>query len=267
MVLRSPVPLNPPPRCLGEWLAEWARRTPERTFLAERDGHGAWRHLIYGAAHRAARAVGQGLLDRGLGPERPLLILSENSIEHALMMLGALQAGVPVAPVSIAYARLSQDFRKLRYIADLVAPGLLYVSDGARYGAALGALDLTAIEIVAGANPPRRRGVTEFSELLATEPGAGIDAAYAATRSGHGGEDPLHLGLHRRAQGRHQHPPHALLQPGGAGADLAVPHRAAAGAGGLAAVEPHFRRQPRHQPGAAQRRHALYRRRQAAARA
>lgn len=180
MVLRSPVPLNPPPRCLGMWLEAWAHRTPDRAFLAERDDSGAWRRLAYGEAHRAARAIGQALLDRGLGPERPLLILSENSIEHALMMLGALQAGVPVAPVSIAYARLSQDFRKLRYIADLVAPGLLYVSDGARYGAALGALDLTSIEIVAGANPPRRRGVTEFPDLLATLPGAAIDTAYAA---------------------------------------------------------------------------------------
>src|SRR5882757_2545039 len=96
LVLRSPVLLNPPPRCLGEWLAGWAHRAPERAFLVERDGSGAWCRLTYGEAHRAARAIGQGLLDRGLGPERPLLILSENSIEHGLMMLGALQAGVPV---------------------------------------------------------------------------------------------------------------------------------------------------------------------------
>jgi len=180
LLLRSPVPLNEPPRCLGEYLAQWAVRTPARVAFAERDGTGGWRPLTYGAAQRGARAIGQALLDRGLGPERPLLILAENSIEHALMMLGALQAGVPVAPVSIAYARLSQDFRKLRTIADLTAPGLLYVSDGARYGAALGALDLTSIEIIAGANPPRYRGVTEFADLLATEPGAGIDRAYSA---------------------------------------------------------------------------------------
>ena len=53
------------------------------------------------------------------------------------MMLGAMHVGVPVVPVSTAYARLSQDFGKLRYIFELVEPGLIYVDDAVRYAKAL----------------------------------------------------------------------------------------------------------------------------------
>src|SRR5216683_249509 len=100
MILRSPQPLQPYARCVGEWLERWARQAPGRTFLAERDGTGGWRKLNYGEAQAAARAIGQALLDRGLGARRPVMILSDNGIDHALLALGAMQAGVPVAPVS-----------------------------------------------------------------------------------------------------------------------------------------------------------------------
>src|SRR5690348_8494003 len=133
MILRSPQPLQPYASSLGEWLERWARQAPEQTFLAERDGSGGWRRLGYGAAWRGARAIGQALLERGLGPERPVMILSDNGIDHALLALGAMQAGVPVAPVSTAYSRLSQDFAKLRYVRELVAPGLIFADDGERY--------------------------------------------------------------------------------------------------------------------------------------
>src|SRR5690242_8574268 len=142
MILRSPQPLQPYARSIGEWLERWARQAPERTFLAERDGSGGWRRLGYGEAWRGARAIGQALLQRGLGPERPVMILSDNGIDHALLALGAMQAGVPVAPVSTAYSRLSQDFAKLRYVRDLVSPGLIFADDGALYGRAVAALGL-----------------------------------------------------------------------------------------------------------------------------
>ena len=97
--LRSPLQLGAYPRAVGEWLEVWAQRAPDRPFLAERDGDGAWRTLTYGQALRDVRAIGQALLDRELSPRRPLMLLSENSIEHALLQLGAMQVGVPAAPI------------------------------------------------------------------------------------------------------------------------------------------------------------------------
>ena len=180
MILRSPQPLAAYARCVGEWLERWAREAPGRPFLAERDGTAGWRRLTYGDGWAGARAIGQALLDRGLGPDRPVMILSDNGVDHALLALGAMQAGVPVVPVSTAYSRLSQDFARLRYVRDLVAPGLIFADDGERYGAAIAALGLGDAELVVSRNPPRGTPATEFAVLLDTRPGAAIDAAYAA---------------------------------------------------------------------------------------
>ena len=123
LLLRSPYDLGEIPRSVGSLLETWAAREPARVFLAQRDASGAWRRVTYGEALAAARAIGQALLDRGLGPERPVMVLSDNGIEHALLALGAMHVGVPVTPVSTAYSRLSQDFAKLRYVHGVVAPG------------------------------------------------------------------------------------------------------------------------------------------------
>src|SRR6185437_10614109 len=178
MILRSPQPLQPCARSVGQWLARWARQAPERTFLAERDGSGGWRRLGYNAAWRAAHAIGEALLERGLGPERPVMILSDNGIDHALLTLGAMQVGVPVAPVSTAYSRLSQDFAKLKGIVALLEPGLVFADDGERYGAALRALDGRGAEVVSSVNPARGVATTAFSDLLETWPGAAVDEAF-----------------------------------------------------------------------------------------
>ncbi|HYV48214.1 MAG TPA: feruloyl-CoA synthase [Myxococcaceae bacterium] len=169
-VLRSPRPLGDHPRTLPEVLARWAKVDPSRPFLAERadrtaPGAPGWRTVTYGEAHAAARSLGQALLDRGLGPERPLLILSDNSVDHALLALGAMTAGVPVAPASAAYSLQSKDFAKLRAIASLLAPGLVF-AETAAYGRALDALDLP----VAG----------PLAALLPTRPGPALEAAAAA---------------------------------------------------------------------------------------
>jgi feruloyl-CoA synthase len=179
MILRSPQTLGPYHRCIGEMLEGWARRAPERPFLAERDSAGGWRRLTYAEGWEGARAIGEALLARGLGPERPVLILSDNSVDHALMALGAMQAGVPAAPVSTAYSRMSQDFAKLRHVRDLVTPGLVFADDGERYGAAIAALGLRDAELVVSARPPRGVAATRFRALLDTPPGPAIDAAYA----------------------------------------------------------------------------------------
>ena len=179
MILRSEVPLPPLARSTGVWLARWAAEAPERTFLAEREVSGGWRRISYAETFEAARAIGQALVDRGLGADRPLMILSENSIDHALLTLGALEAGVPVVPVSTAYSLISKDFGKLRVIAELVEPGLIYAGSGARYAAALDAIGRGA-EIVVSGDPPKGLRVTDFSELRAVEPGRAIETASRA---------------------------------------------------------------------------------------
>jgi len=151
---------------------------PGRTFLQERAGD-EWRKLTYEAARRTADSVAAALIARGLSAERPVMILSANSIEHALLTLACFTAGVPVAPVSVAYSLQSQDFAKLKYIAELLDPGLIYVADTAPFAKALGAIQSTA-EIVAsrdGAN----LGATMFDELARTPAGPAVERAVAST--------------------------------------------------------------------------------------
>ena len=179
VILRSARALGPVPRCLGVLLERWAVTAPDRIFLAERGASGTWRHLTYEAASRAANAIGQAVLDRRLGPDRPLMILAENGIDHGIAMLGGMHVGVPVVPVSTAYARLSQDFGKLRYIFDLVQPGLVYVDDVERYAKALEAIGATRVEITASRGSLGNTRVTPFAALIELRPTPAVDAAFA----------------------------------------------------------------------------------------
>jgi feruloyl-CoA synthase len=180
MILRSAIPLGAIPRSLGDLLHSWAASQPKRVFLAERDAAGSWRRMTYAEVEANVRSIGQALLDRGLGPDRPVLILSENSIDHALMALGAMHIGVPVAPVSTAYSRRSQDFVKLRAVRDQVRPGLIFIDDGVAHAAALDEIGLQDAElVVAGTRHPRLRG-TEFTTLTSAAPTPRIEAAQAA---------------------------------------------------------------------------------------
>jgi feruloyl-CoA synthase len=147
--------------------------------LAERDASGAWRKITYEEAARATNAIAQSLLDRGLGPERPLLILAENGIDHALMVLGAMHVGIPVAPVSTPYARLSQDYGKLRYIFDLIKPGMIYVDEADRYAKALATIGATSIEVAASRGSSGETRATPFSTLTDVRPTAAVDTAFA----------------------------------------------------------------------------------------
>src|ERR1051326_6674631 len=139
VLLRSPHALGPYPRRLTERLDYWAAEAPGRLFLAQRDGAG-WRTLSYGQARERARRVGQYLLEQQLSAERPLVVLSGNDLEHALLELGALYAGVPYTPVAPPYSLASSDFGKLRSIFDLMTPGLVFASDRAAFGRAIEAV-------------------------------------------------------------------------------------------------------------------------------
>jgi feruloyl-CoA synthase len=180
LLLTSPQPLAPYPTKITERLEFWARETPTRAFMAQRDDTGAWRTVTYAQALRHARAIGAALLQRGLSADRPVVILSGNSIEHALIALGALYAGIPHAPVSPAYSLVSGDFARLRAIIDLVTPGLVFVADGAAFARAIAAAIPEGAEVVAAPNGPPGRRVTLFDDLLATEADAAVDAAHDA---------------------------------------------------------------------------------------
>jgi feruloyl-CoA synthase len=149
LVLRHPEALAPLPASAATWLSAAAARAPERTFLAERGRDGSWEALTYRTAVRRVSGYAEGLLECGATDERPLLILSENSVDHALLTLAAYLAGIPVVPVSPAYTLASQDLGLLRWIVLTVRPGVVFAGDGDRYAAGLGvATDLGAVAIV-----------------------------------------------------------------------------------------------------------------------
>ncbi len=173
-------PVGPYERCIGEMLARCVREFPTRLYMAARENSGPWRKLTYAEAGTASRAIAQALLDRKLGPERPVLIVAENGIDHALLALGCLVVGVPFVPVSAAYARPGQGFSKLKYILDLIQPGMIFIDTWARYAGAREALDAAGVETVVAGELPANAGVTPFAELTRATPGAAVDKAAAA---------------------------------------------------------------------------------------
>src|SRR5882757_3236575 len=150
--LRSMTPLQPAARCTGDWLEHWARQAPERIFLGERSSVDApWTTVTYKDALRQVRSVGGWILSQSMSAQRPLVILSDNSIEHALFALGAMHVGVPVASISPAYSLMSKDFDKLKGMITLLDPGAIYVSSLKAFAPALAAIKpLHAATVVSG---------------------------------------------------------------------------------------------------------------------
>jgi feruloyl-CoA synthase len=177
--LTSPHALAPYPAKLTERLEYWAAAAPARTYLAQRAAAPGWRKLSYRETLDQVRRIGAALLRRDLSPERPIVILSGNDIEHALLGLAAMYVGVPYAPISPAYALISNDFGKLRSIIDLLTPGLVFAADGDRYRRAVDAVVRPDAEIVVTRNPIAGRPTTLFETLLAPAPTGEADAAHA----------------------------------------------------------------------------------------
>jgi feruloyl-CoA synthase len=166
-------------RKLSEPLEYWAKAAPDRVFLAQRDAQDQWRTLIYAETLDKVRRIGASLLRRGLSADRPIVIISGNSIEHALLALAAMYVGIPYAPVSPAYSLMSSDFGKLRMIVDLLTPGLVFAADGGPFARALYATVPDDIELVVAQNPLGDRPVTRFADLVGTENADGVAAAHA----------------------------------------------------------------------------------------
>lgn len=179
ILLRNPHPLRETPENLIAPIRKWAAEAPNRVWLGKRrpakEGFGEWELLTYADADRRTSAIAQALLDRGFGQSTPVMILSGNSIEHALMTYGAILAGVPVAPVSPSYSTMSSDFDKLRYVFDLVEPKLIFMQEAGPFARGLAALNLDGVELV---TVDGSRG-TSFSDLLDTAPGKAVEESYA----------------------------------------------------------------------------------------
>jgi feruloyl-CoA synthase len=178
--LRPKLPLGEYPPRLTDRLHHWAEAAPDRTFMAERVAGGGWRRLSYSELLAASRRIASALLARGLSAERPVAILSGNSIDHALLAFGALYAGIPFCPVSSAYSLISRDFGKLAYAMNLLTPGLVFADDADRFSAALSATVPSGIEIAASFGGVRGREVTTLAELMATPLHPRLDATHEA---------------------------------------------------------------------------------------
>ena len=169
LILHSREPLGDYPATVVHSLHAWTAADAAHPLVAERIPHTpiGWRVVTYGQAVAAADSIGQALLDRGLGPDRPLLILSGNSIDHLLVTLGAMTAGIPVAPVSAAYSLQSKDHARIRHITELIQPGLVFADDGEKFASALDAISHVP-------------AITDLAVLTTTLPGSRLAEAFAA---------------------------------------------------------------------------------------
>jgi feruloyl-CoA synthase len=178
--LQNKHPLGAYATRITDKLIHWAQVTPERVFMAERGPDGQWRKLTYGEALTKVRSVATALRARGLSAERPLMILSGNDLDHAVLGVAALYAGIPYVPLSPAYSLISHDFGKLRHIVGLTTPGLVFAADGDLFGRAIEATIGADVEIVVRRNPLKARATTLLSHLLATQADPAIETAHAA---------------------------------------------------------------------------------------
>ncbi len=128
-IVRCNTRLDDYARTLTDRLEFWAEHAPDRVFLAQRGPDDQWDRLTYADALKKVRAIGTWLLKQNLSAERPLAILSGNSIEHLMMAVGAMYIGVPYSPISTAYSLISSDFGKLRHVLDTITPGLIFVEN------------------------------------------------------------------------------------------------------------------------------------------
>jgi feruloyl-CoA synthase len=176
--LRPKLALSDYPVRLTDRLHHWAEAAPDRVFMAERVAGGGWRKITYAELLTASRHIASALLSRGLSADRPVVILSGNSIDHALIAFGALYAGIPFCPVSPAYSLISRDYAKLSYLMELLTPGLVFVDDADKFAAALSANVPQSTELAVSRDALPGREVTLLTDLMATPEHRELDAGH-----------------------------------------------------------------------------------------
>jgi feruloyl-CoA synthase len=178
--LRPKAQLGDYPLRITDRLHHWASAEPNRVFMAERNAARGWRQITYAELLTSSRHIASALLARGLSAEKPIVILSGNSIDHVLIAFGALYAGIPFCPVSPAYSLVSKDYGKLSYLMKLLTPGLVFADDAAKFADALAANVPGGTEIAASFGAVAGRDVTLLADLLATPVDSGLDAVHDA---------------------------------------------------------------------------------------
>jgi len=178
--LRPKLQLGDYPVRITDRLHHWAKAEPNRVFMAERNAAGGWRDITYAELLTSSRHIASALLARGLSAEKPVLVLSGNSVDHALIAFGALYAGIPFCPVSPAYSLVSKDYGKLGFLMKLLTPGLVFADDAAKFSDALAANVPGGTEIAASYGGVAGRNVTLLADLLATPVRADLDAVHDA---------------------------------------------------------------------------------------
>jgi feruloyl-CoA synthase len=178
LFLKSRHAMDPVVQNTGVWLHKWADEAPDRVFLAERDGDD-WRELSYAQVLKSVRGIASSLAARGMGKDTPIVIMSGNSVDHALLSLGAQYAGVPTSPLAEQYSLIVEAHGRLIYVLDKIKPAMAFVDDAARYAAAIGLSNLADMEVVASQTDGAPRDVTAFADLVAGDASVDIDAVHA----------------------------------------------------------------------------------------
>jgi len=182
LLVQNPVPLEPHARCMGEFLEYWAREAPDRPFLMERGKtDGPWQGVTYGQALEKVHRIGAWLLDRGIRTDQPVCVLSDNSVEHALLMLACMHVGQPYSSISPAYSLVSKDYAKLKNLIERLRPDVIYVGGVQRFLPALEALKgLQQATLVVADNDPVPPGALPFSAMLEKQDAAAVQSAFNA---------------------------------------------------------------------------------------
>ena len=180
LLLSVEEPLAATPPHLGHWLRHWNETAPDRPFLAERNAEGGWTEVDYRQARTRVDQLSSALLAHDLGPDRPLVILSGNSIAHALLSFAAIQVGIPVAPLSVAYS-MTSDHDKLGYLVELVEPGMIFAEDGPGFTPALRAIDCKDAALVHGRGAFDGIAGVAYETLLHARPGDAVEQAFETT--------------------------------------------------------------------------------------
>ena len=180
--LTHEVALEDYPLSLTERLLEWADTQPDKTLVAARDEEGEWERISYADAKQQVLSLGEALLAHGLGPDRPLAVLSGNSLSHAMLALACQHVGVPFSPISPAYSLISTDYGKLKHVLGLLKPAMLYVENVSSFVPAIKSLATTedmSFEVIAKDVDSDEIAALSLASLLETQATSAVDDAHA----------------------------------------------------------------------------------------
>ncbi|HUH87254.1 MAG TPA: feruloyl-CoA synthase [Pusillimonas sp.] len=179
MVLENPMPLEPYARCIGEFLEHWGRETPNASFLLERGPDGQWQGVTYGQALTKVRQIAGWLLRHHKRPDHPVCVMTDNGVEHGLIMLACMHVGIPYTAISPAYSLVSKDHAKLKNLIQRLEPEFIYVGGSERYLPAIKSIEgLHTARFIVSDTDPNPADALRFSELLAGGDDAAVQAAF-----------------------------------------------------------------------------------------